>query len=61
MMARMSGARAVVAQLKREGVQQAFTVPGESFLSILDALYDDDQIELFLRIHSVPLFIMHGR
>jgi len=51
-MARMSGARAVVAQLKREGVQQAFTVPGESFLSILDALYDDDQIELVATRHE---------
>ena len=51
-MVRMSGARAVVAQLKREGVQQAFTVPGESFLSILDALYDDDQIELVATRHE---------
>lgn len=49
---RMTGARAVVAQLKREGVQQAFTVPGESFLSILDALYDDDQIELVATRHE---------
>jgi acetolactate synthase-1/2/3 large subunit len=51
-MVRMSGARAVVTQLKREGVQQAFTVPGESFLSILDALYDDDQIELIATRHE---------
>ena len=51
-MVRMSGARAMVAQLKREGVQQAFTVPGESFLSILDALYDDDQIELVATRHE---------
>ncbi len=49
---RMSGARAAVAQLKREGVRQAFTVPGESFLSILDALYDDDQIELIATRHE---------
>src|SRR5919107_4043519 len=51
-MARMSGAQAVVTQLKREGVQQAFTVPGESFLSILDALYDDGQIELVATRHE---------
>lgn len=51
-MVRMSGARAVVTQLKREGVQQAFTVPGESFLSILDALYDDGQIELVATRHE---------
>src|SRR5919202_7137078 len=51
-MARMSGAQAVVTQLKREGVQQAFTVAGESFLSILDALYDDDQIELIATRHE---------
>ncbi len=51
-MVRMSGARAVVAQLKREGVQQAFTVPGESFLSVLDALYDDTQIQLIATRHE---------
>lgn len=51
-MVRMSGAQAVVTQLKREGVQQAFTVPGESFLSILDALYDDGQIELVATRHE---------
>ncbi len=51
-MTQMSGARAVVTQLKREGIQQAFMVPGESFLSILDALYDDDQIELIATRHE---------
>ena len=51
-MVRMSGARAVVTQLKREGVRLAFTVPGESFLSILDALYDDEQIELVATRHE---------
>ncbi len=51
-MVRMSGAQAVVTQLKREGVRHAFTVPGESFLSILDALYDDGAIELVATRHE---------
>ena len=51
-MTRMTGARAVVEQLKREGVRFAFTVPGESFLSILDALYDEDGIELVATRHE---------
>jgi acetolactate synthase I/II/III large subunit len=35
-----SGGRAVVDALVAGGVQHAFTVPGESFLTILDALHD---------------------
>lgn len=42
-MARMTGAQALVRQLKTEGVRYAFTVPGESFLSVLDALYDEGE------------------
>jgi len=51
-MARMSGARAFVEQLRREGVRFAFTVPGESFLSVLDALYDDPAIRLVATRHE---------
>jgi acetolactate synthase-1/2/3 large subunit len=51
-MTRMSGARAVVEQLKREGVRHAFTVPGESFLSVLDALYDEPAISLVATRHE---------
>src|SRR4051812_17230798 len=51
-MARMTGARAVVAQLQREGVRLAFTVPGESFLSVLDALHDADGMTLVATRHE---------
>jgi acetolactate synthase I/II/III large subunit len=51
-MTRMTGARAVVEQLKREGVRHAFTVPGESFLSVLDALYDEPAIALVATRHE---------
>ncbi len=51
-MTRMTGARAAVEQLKREGVRHAFTVPGESFLSVLDALYDEPAINLVATRHE---------
>jgi acetolactate synthase I/II/III large subunit len=51
-MTRMTGARAVVEQLKREGVRHAFTVPGESFLSVLDALHDEPAIALIATRHE---------
>ncbi|MFI5291731.1 MAG: thiamine pyrophosphate-binding protein, partial [Candidatus Limnocylindrales bacterium] len=37
---RSTGGRAVVETLAAGGVEHAFTVPGESFLGVLDALYD---------------------
>ncbi|HET8631862.1 MAG TPA: thiamine pyrophosphate-dependent enzyme [Thermomicrobiales bacterium] len=48
----MTGARAAVEQLKREGVRHAFTVPGESFLSVLDALHDEEAIGLVATRHE---------
>ena len=51
-MARMSGARAFVAQLRREGVRFGFTVPGESFLSVLDALHDEPDFRLVAARHE---------
>ena len=51
-MTRMTGAQAVVEQLKREGVRHAFTVPGESFLSVLDALHDEPAIGLVATRHE---------
>ena len=39
-MERITAGRAVVAALERAGIRHAFTVPGESFLEILDALRD---------------------
>lgn len=36
----MTAAEAIVEVLRREGVEKAFCVPGESYLSVIDALYD---------------------
>lgn len=41
-----SGARILVDALLANGVTRAFAVPGESYLSVLDALYDQDQLSL---------------
>lgn len=49
---RMTGARALVRQLEREGVRHAFTVPGESFLAVLDALRDTSAIGLVATRHE---------
>ncbi len=48
-MTKRSGARTggqiLVDQLKIQGCDRIFTVPGESFLAVLDALYDTPQID----------------
>lgn len=43
---KITAARAIVQLMKEEGVEKAFCVPGESFLSIIDELYDTKSIEL---------------
>jgi acetolactate synthase-1/2/3 large subunit len=44
-----SGGRVLVDQLKIHGVDTAFCVPGESYLDVLDALYDErDSIRLIV-------------
>src|SRR5215213_11926976 len=40
-----SGGRILVDQLKIHGCDRIFTVPGESFLAVLDALHDTPEIE----------------
>ncbi|MFS8652060.1 MAG: thiamine pyrophosphate-binding protein, partial [Caldibacillus sp.] len=47
----MSTAKAIVTALKQAGITKAFTVPGESFLPLLDALYDTKEIELITARH----------
>ncbi len=48
-----TGARLLVDQLLIQGVNHAFTVPGESFLPILDALYDSrDMVKLIVNRHE---------
>ena len=44
-----SGAEILVANLLRQGTTHAFTVPGESFLAVLDALHDvRDRLQLIV-------------
>lgn len=47
-----SGARAVVECMKREKVSHVFCVPGESFLPVLDAIHDEDAIQLISARHE---------
>ena len=42
----MSGGQVVVECLRNEGVEHVFTVPGESYLSIMDAIRDSERIRL---------------
>ena len=44
--------RALVAALKAHGVERVFCVPGESYLEVLDALYDEKGIELIVAKHE---------
>ncbi|MBB3764203.1 thiamine pyrophosphate-binding protein [Sphingomicrobium lutaoense] len=41
-----TGGRILVDQLKAQGVDRLFTVPGESFLAVLDALHDEKAIDV---------------
>jgi acetolactate synthase-1/2/3 large subunit len=45
-MTRRSGAQILVDQLKIHGADTVFSVPGESYLAVLDALYDANSIRL---------------
>jgi acetolactate synthase I/II/III large subunit len=40
-----TGGRILVDQLRIEGCDRIFTVPGESFLAVLDALHDTSEID----------------
>lgn len=48
----MRAGEAAVRILERQGVRFAFGVPGESFLGLLDALHDSDQIQLIGTRHE---------
>ena len=45
-MTKRTGGRVLVDQLKIQGCDRIFTVPGESFLAVLDALHDTPEIDL---------------
>src|SRR3954466_15899564 len=42
---RRTGGRTLVDQLVAQGCDRIFTVPGESFLAVLDALHDTPEID----------------
>lgn len=48
----MSGAKAIIECMKIEGVTKVFCVPGESYLPVLDAIYDEPTIELISARHE---------
>jgi len=41
----ISGGKAIVKVMEKEGVEKVFGVPGESYLNVLDALFEHPQIE----------------
>ncbi len=47
-MIKRTGGQVLVDQLKIQGCDRIFTVPGESFLAVLDALHDTPEIELIV-------------
>ncbi len=50
--ARMTGGEAVVECLRRQGCELAFTVPGESFLAVLDAFHDQPGMRVVATRHE---------
>lgn len=51
-MAKLTGGHAVVQVLEKEGVEKVFCVPGESYLDVLDGLYQHEKIELISNRHE---------
>lgn len=49
---KMSAARAIVECIKRESIEKVFCVPGESYLPVLDALYDEKMIDVISARHE---------
>ncbi|WP_163971050.1 thiamine pyrophosphate-dependent enzyme [Oceanobacillus halotolerans] len=57
----MTAAQAIVTCMKHEGVENVFCVPGESYLPLLDALYDEEQIDVISTRHeSGAAFMAEG-
>ena len=48
----MTGAQAVAECIRREGIRHAFCVPGESYLGVIDALYQDPTVSLITNRHE---------
>ncbi|MEH7342428.1 thiamine pyrophosphate-dependent enzyme [Bacillus sp. JJ1532] len=49
---RLNGADAIVECMKLEGVEHIFCVPGESYLPLMDSIYETDGIELISTRHE---------
>lgn len=49
---KMTAARAIVEVLKIEEIKHVFCVPGESYLPVLDALYDEPSIKVIATRHE---------
>ncbi|GGA88925.1 thiamine pyrophosphate-dependent enzyme [Ornithinibacillus halotolerans] len=48
----MTAAEAIVKCIKREGIDKVFCVPGESYLPLLDALYDEETVDVVSARHE---------
>jgi acetolactate synthase I/II/III large subunit len=48
----LTGAQAVVECIRREEINHVFCVPGESYLEVMDAIYDVDGMELISTRHE---------
>ncbi|WP_143414495.1 thiamine pyrophosphate-dependent enzyme [Halobacillus massiliensis] len=48
----MSSSKAIIQCLKLERIQKAFCVPGESYLPLMDAIYDEPEMELISTRHE---------
>ena len=55
---RMSGGHAVAWSLRNEGVRHAFSVPGESYLALLDGMRDVPEITLITNRHEGSACLM---
>ena len=55
---RMSGGHAVALSLRNEGVRHAFSVPGESYIALLDGLRDVPEITLITNRHEGSACLM---
>ncbi|WP_085506121.1 thiamine pyrophosphate-dependent enzyme [Thalassobacillus devorans] len=51
-MTRMTSAEAIVECMKREHVERVFCVPGESYLPLMEAIYNENGIELISNRHE---------
>ncbi|CAB3389537.1 Acetolactate synthase [Kyrpidia spormannii] len=57
-MERMTAAEAIVEIMVQEGVEKVFCVPGESYLDVMNALYDHDHIQLISGRHEGGISFM---